>query len=298
MHSVAMSFALGRAACRLSANTVFFGSDRLGCLHLYRLDQDVPAFMLQAVSKIAISLYAHDLGQVEWYRGMHHFGSLSTVHELLGSGSKVSCPSAAALGGPFMEIPTWFELKKERQSVSTPDVINVTQKHLIWGKLCLDVVTFLLLGIGLLRRMLDQVRTGRHSRRAKKLVWVGNARRQARLPIQAHNFVWRVVFFTYLLTVDASGLSGASGHQIDEVPLRSARNATSADSGVDLLHRATWAQVVAQRQPITVGDVPVQIFAAQDRVSFVASADALVEPDMTWAVSRLQEAGVRFDNHF
>lgn len=176
-------------------------------------------------------------------------------------------------------------------------MINAVQKRLIWCKLCLDALTILLVGVGLMRRMLDQVRPSKHSRRAKKIVWVGNARRQARLPIQVQYAVWRVIFFTYLLTVDATGLHNISGLPVDEAPMRSAGNGTSADSGVELLHRAVWAQVVAQRHLVHGGDVPVQIFAAQERWSFVVNADLLLEPDLNWAVSRLHEAGVNFGSH-
>ena len=145
--------------------------------------------------------------------------------------------------------------------------------------------------------MIIPIRPCTHSRRAKKLVLVGNARRQARIPIQVRIAVGKVNFFAYLLTVDASGLNRVGGQQSDGSPLRADSNGTSGDSGMELLHRAVWAQIVAQRHQVHGDGVPVQIFARQERVTFVEVADILLEPDLDWAESRLQEAGIRLQSH-
>lgn len=223
-------FRFGQSRFSFECQSRRCGSGHEACLCSYRVDQVKLASKMHIIRGISISPCARYLGQVVWYWGMYPFRGPAAFHGSLGDEYQAANPSLAVSGIGSGEVLDMSELSSVQQSIGALGEVRALQQSLLWGKFCLDVLTALMVGIGLFRRMLDQVWQCRHSRRAKKLVRVGNARRQARLPIQVKNAVWRVIFFTYLLTVDASSLNNIGNRQLDEVPVRRASNETLACS--------------------------------------------------------------------
>lgn len=101
-----------------------------------------------------------------------------------------------------------------------------------------------------------------------------------------------MIFFTYLLTVDASVLNGQSElHRNDSIPGQE-RNATGVVDGFSLANGASWARIVNEWSGFNSFEVPVQIFTSQCTLSTTQASDDLLDPDARWAIGELAEAQI------